>query len=539
MKKPAIRFSHLLVAAVLAALPITSSAQRPAPAKSPRQYKRIHQQALKQITDGNAARAVAALQDVIRKRPDDAESRFMLTVALAQVGKIDEAVAAMQQAIKLGLPPARFIAGPRDLLAPIHARKEFKQLLEKPESLLVHGPLIGSVTDSSVSVWVRTSRPATVHVFVSTPRGSVKNVARTTAENDYTVVVKVSGLDPDTLYEYQVKVEAGDDRFRSDSFHFRTSPKPGTKTKFTLAFGGGSGYVPANERMWNTIGKFNPRLLLLLGDNTYSDAPKSPQMQKYCYYRRQSRPEFAALVARTPTYTIWDDHDFGTNDCWGGPKIDVPAWKRPVWQVFKQNWANPGYGGGRKQPGVWYDFSLGDVDFIMLDGRYYRTDPRIDEPSMLGPVQLAWLTERLKASRGTFKVICSPVPWDFRTKGRSRDTWNGFQAEREKIFSLIEKEKIEGVLLMSADRHRSDAWRIKRPGGYDLYEFNSSRLTNQHVHKTMPAAIFSYNRKQSFGLMTFDTTAADPTVTYKVINIDGKEMHALTVRRSQLGFKGK
>ena len=90
---------------------------------------------------------------------------------------------------------------------------------------------------------------------------------------------------------------------------------------------------------------------------------------------------------------------------------------------------------------------------------------------------------------------------------------------------------------MSADRHRSDAWRIERSDGYDLYEFNSSRLTNQHVHQTMDEAIFSYNAKQSFGRIRFDTTADDPFVTYDVVNIDGEMVHSLTVRRSELQFK--
>ena len=273
---------------------------------------------------------------------------------------------------------------------------------------------------------------------------------------------------------------------------------------------------------------------MLLGDNTYSDDPKSPEMQKYCYYRRQSRPEYRRLTAHTPTYTIWDDHDFGTNDCWGGPEIDKPKWKRPVWEVFRQNWANPAYGGGTTQPGCWYEFSYGDVHFFLLDGRYYRTNPKVESPSMLGPVQKAWLLEQLGRSKATFKVICSPVPWEFRTKGDSKDTWLGFQAEREEIFSFIESERIEGVLLMSADRHRSDAWRIERKTGYDFYEFNSSRLTNQHVHKTMPEAIFSYNAKQSFGIVEFDTSSATPRVRYRVITIDGEVVHELTVGKDQL-----
>ena len=52
----------------------------------------------------------------------------------------------------------------------------------------------------------------------------------------------------------------------------------------------------------------------------------------------------------------------------------------------------------------------------------------------------------------------------------------------------------------------------------------------------MDEAIFSYNKKQSFGIVTFDTKAADPTVTYDVISIDREKVHSLTVKRSQLSW---
>ena len=87
-------------------------------------------------------------------------------------------------------------------------------------------------------------------------------------------------------------------------------------------------------------------------------------------------------------------------------------------------------------PGCWCSFSIADVDFIMLDGRYYRTDPKVAEPTMLGPYQLKWLKNELGNAKGTFKVICSPVLWDYRTKGDSLDTWNGYRSEREAIFDL-------------------------------------------------------------------------------------------------------
>ncbi len=309
--------------------------------------------------------------------------------------------------------------------------------------------------------------------------------------------------------------------------------------RFTIAFGGGAGYVPENERMWNTIGAIDPRALLLLGDNVYIDDPETPAMQLFHYYRRQSQPEWAKLAKRVPIYSIWDDHDFTTNDGWGGPAIDEPAWKRDVWKVFKGNWDNPYYGGGDKNPGCWYDFQIGNVHFIMLDGRYYRESPKADDPSMLGPVQMKWLKKTLTHKPATFTVICSNVPMAPKVKPGSKDTWDGYDGERQRIYQFIADQQIQGVIILSADRHRSDAYRVdtKIEGMYPLYEFSSSRLTNQHVHPIIKSSLFGYNEKQSFGRVDFDLKADDPTVKYTVINIDGKAIHSLGVKLSDLQFK--
>ena len=103
---------------------------------------------------------------------------------------------------------------------------------------------------------------------------------------------------------------------------------------------------------------------------------------------------------------------------------------------------------------------------------------------MLGPVQKKWLLNTIHASTGTFKVLISPVPWVFTAKANSKDTWNGFRNERNEIFGFLTENKIDGVVLISADRHRSDLWKIDRDRRYTLYEFNSSRLTNQGIATT-------------------------------------------------------
>jgi len=359
-------------------------------------------------------------------------------------------------------------------------------------------------------------------------------VVRTNKAKDFTAVIAVRGLKPDTRYYYKLLVDGS---MEPRLWSFRTFSASGTKSRFWIGFGGGAGFTPQHERMWDTIATHNLIAFLLLGDNVYIDNPTRQAVQQYCYYRRQSRLEFRDFVASTAIYAIWDDHDFTTNDAGGGPEIRKPAWKIPVWRTFTNNWNNPYYAGGENQPGCWFDFSIGDVDFFMLDGRYYRTKSRVTNPSMLGDAQKKWLFKKLKSSKAAFKVLASPVPWAFGAKPGSRDPWQGYKAEREEIFSFLEANKIDGVILISADRHRSDIWKIERPNGYALHEFESSRLTNIHTHKVMPGALFGYNKKCSFGLLRFDTTIPDPQVTYKIINIGNEVIYTFSLKRSQLTHK--
>ena len=72
-------------------------------------------------------------------------------------------------------------------------------------------------------------------------------------------------------------------------------------------------------------------------------------MQLFHYYRRQSQ-RVDGLAKTVPIYGIWDDHDFTTNDGWGGPDIEKPKWKRKVWEIFWENYDNPYYGGGENNP---------------------------------------------------------------------------------------------------------------------------------------------------------------------------------------------
>jgi len=80
----------------------------------------------------------------------------------------------------------------------------------------------------------------------------------------------VSGLKPDTRYFYRVSI--GGKPVKMDPVpSFRTFPSAGKKASFQIIFGGGSGYVPEHERMWDTMAKHDVTAFLALGDKVYVD----------------------------------------------------------------------------------------------------------------------------------------------------------------------------------------------------------------------------------------------------------------------------
>ncbi|MDA1250515.1 MAG: alkaline phosphatase D family protein [Planctomycetota bacterium] len=493
----------------------------------------------------NATQFVAAGQfdkaDDELKKADDKDPETHFVKMLNSLGRkdIDRALQHAQAAMDRGLPFARLAAGPRDALAPLRETKTWQKWAEKHTSLnLLHGPMLGDVTDGSVDVWIRTRRPSKAEVVVFAADNDLvisrSEEKLTTLDSDLTTVLTVKRLRPQTPYRYTVLLDGEPVPMKLRTF--TTVAPAGTPSKFRVAFGGGAGYVPEWEYMWDTILNEKPNALLMLGDNVYIDDPTQPLTQDYCYYRRQARPEWLRLVGSTPTYAIYDDHDFGTNDCVPGPDIFKPAWKPEVFKRFARNWVNPTYG-SPKQPGCWFDFYIGDVHFIMLDGRYYRD--RKGEPTMLGPVQRSWLFHTLKNSKGRFKVLASPVPWTVGIKPGSKDPWDGFPEERELIFSFIEKNKINGLFLIAADRHRTDLRVTKRESGFGFVEFESSKLTNRHTHPVVKTdgLVWGYNKKCSFALMKFDTTVDDPVVQFEAITIDGEKVHSHELRLSEITHK--
>ncbi|BDD12692.1 alkaline phosphatase (plasmid) [Fulvitalea axinellae] len=527
----------LLTLAFFFAFPFGSFSQEVVSYNRNEWRRKQNREEIAKIFSGKVNEAIEGMLRYLEKNPDDPEVHFGLSLAYSVKGNTLESVRYFKKSINLGMPFGRFLAGPRKGFGTLYKSVAFIQYRQVYGGKLVHGPALGGLTDKDAIFWLRTSEEADIAIEISTSdvfgTDALFFSGRTDSKADNTVKVKATGLTANTEYFYRVRINGV---LEGGVNTFVTRPEPLAKGSFQIAFGGCSAYNPDFEHIWSAIAKRKPVAFLGLGDNVYIDHPESIPTQRFCYYQRQSVPHFRKLVASTPYIGVWDDHDFGIDDSFGGPEVNTPAWKVDALQVFKENFANPGFATDG-MPGVWFKQTIGDVDFFFLDGRYYREPSTKRKPQMLGPVQLDWLKRSLKASEATFKVIVTPVTWAYGAKdiyqGRT-DTWEGYKRERKDISDFLSDNKIEGVLLLSSDRHRHDAWKTEREGSYPLYEFASGRMSNIHYHEIRNQSLFGYNEKNGFGLVKFVTDTEMPYVEYSVVTIDDETISKIRVNLHQL-----
>ena len=139
---------------------------------------------------------------------------------------------------------------------------------------------------------------------------------------------------------------------------------------------------------------------------------------------------------------------------------------------------------------------------------------------------------------GTIKLCINETMWsDYVSNGK--DSWGAYDPEaREKIFSLIEKNNIKGILLISGDQHGARGFRIPRASGFSFYEFEVASLGGlAGAPATRPewtTQLYGISGGYAFGEFTFNTSLQDPTVTFRLIGKEGDIKYELELKQSEL-----
>jgi alkaline phosphatase D len=214
-----------------------------------------------------------------------------------------------------------------------------------------------------------------------------------------------------------------------------------------------------------------------------------------------------------------------------------------------QYWANPTY--GMKGEGIYTMFNYNDVDFFLLDDRWYRSDDRMKDSidgrinpdkKMFGSEQIEWLKNALLFSSSNpftkFRVI---VTGSQVLNQHSRfDAMKAFPVEYNEILSFIEQNNIKGLLFLTGDRHHSEIIRQPRSNAYTLYDVTISPLTSR-VAKTQgaevdnPQRVGSETDAQNYGRFRFSGEGKQRKLTVDIIGIKGDVLSSWSILSSELG----
>lgn len=383
------------------------------------------------------------------------------------------------------------------------------------------GPMVGHVSPTTAVIWAYAGNRPGVRVFFR-PENAPKTAARSVVMPPYQAGprmarVTLTDLTPATPYVFRVFFQG---RTRDHwAGRFETPPRPGTPVRFKLAVT--SCMRPDHpQQAWQVLMAQKPSVHLMLGDNVYADSTNRAVLWRHHLAMRDVWT-FRAVLRLMANYAIWDDHDFAANDQGG---LELLGRRDESLRAFREVWANPS-AGLPGVPGAFFRFHWGDVEFFVLDGRYYRSPlkaPNDARKKMIGDAQFAWLAQGLRASRAQFKVLATGSA----ILGDRKDTWAQYSHALHRILKLIDDHRIDGVLWLTGDLHlcRIDVHKDALPGMYDLYEVISSGIAQ--------------SPEMGFATLAFDTTVPDPTIRVRIHHgyLDDKVVDDRVIKRSMMQY---
>lgn len=375
------------------------------------------------------------------------------------------------------------------------------------------GPMLGYLRPDEALIWLQMSRAdgATVYYWPQAEPSRIDSsgLRYTSASVAHTLKWPLRNLSENVAYAYQIKGKSG---WLSDTFYFKTPlARPTRLPEIRMAIGS-CAFIPptAEERsLWRKEGRFEifeqiasqqPDVMLWLGDNTYltngSWWTRSGYHQRYTDMR--SLPELQNLLAQCQHFATWDDHEYGPNNATG-------AWvnKDLALETFRLFWGNHSYG-YRDLPGVMSAFQYYDLEVIMLDNRFYRTLPSADgSDRVFGEEQIDRCIDLLRSSRATYKFIA--MGGQFLNSAARFENYAQYPAERAYFYERLRAANIEGVVILSGDRHASEVMVDSLSFPHPIVEVTSSPLTARAYNSIDEDNRFrlsgSYQAQHSFALL--------------------------------------
>ncbi|MBO0726255.1 MAG: alkaline phosphatase D family protein, partial [Blastocatellia bacterium] len=375
------------------------------------------------------------------------------------------------------------------------------------------GAQCGDVTANRALIWSRSDRPARMIVEYSTTE-SFQNARRVVGPaaiepTDFTARIDLAELPAGQKIFYRVTFQSLDDaKVFSEPAAGSFFTAPNTKRDVSFVFGGdvcgqGWGINPefGGMKIYEAMRRMRPDFFIHSGDAIYADGVIQAEVKlddgsiwKNLTTREKSKvaetlDEFRGnyrynlmdenlrrFNSEIPMLAQWDDHET-RNNWYPGQWLDednryvvksVDLLSARAKRAFLDY--TPIRFDANDPERIYRAFGYGPLlDVFMLDERSYRgpnTPNRQTEASdvtaFMGVAQVAWLKQRLLASKARWKVIASDMPIglivkdgpaNFEAFAQGNGPAMGRELELVELLRFIKQKKIKNVVWITADVH--------------------------------------------------------------------------------------
>ena len=388
----------------------------------------------------------------------------------------------------------------------------------EPVDVFRHGVASGDPLADRIILWTRAAPDPgaldqaglDVHWRLATDealtRVAARGTVRATAQRDFTVKVDVGGLQAGRTYYYAFDARGQ----RSPVGRTRTLPAAASRVRLAVACCANypAGFFNAYRCLAD---RSDLDAVIHVGDYIYefengvygdgSGLLRIPEPRReavtlsdyrirYATYRAD--PDLQEAHRQHPFIAVWDDHEI-TNDAWAGgaanhnPDQGEGDWATRQAAAYRAylEWM-PVRESTSAGIHLFRAFRFGGLaDLLVLDTRGLRDQQVAADDmtglasatrSLLGSAQERWLFDSLRSSRRdatAWRVIGQQVMFARLTPAGQPvllpDTWEGYQASRDRVFDCLEGDRIRDVAVVGGDLH--SAWAMDVPRNpWDSYQ---------------------------------------------------------------------
>lgn len=251
---------------------------------------------------------------------------------------------------------------------------------------------------------------------------------------------------------------------------------------------------------WPIINQKAAQGWLWMGDAIYADglAPRSRAAE---YAKLLGDKGYQDLLRKSFVMGTWDDHDYAANDA--GIEYEDKVGSQATFLDFIDE---PLDSTRRNQEGIYWSKLVGQegnqIQFLLLDMRYFKQKDSISNADPIGEAQWAWLEAELRKPGPALKVLVSSV--QVLTDFTGKDTWACYPAAQTRLMGMLATSPVP-VTILSGDRHLHEISKRELTNGRVVHEITSSGLTHFSDTKNANAhRVGQQINETNFGVLSFD-----------------------------------